>query len=55
MWQLVELETEGCQVVADVVEHDAEPSLIATVLQHCPLVKWMADQPKQNPAHITNS
>jgi hypothetical protein len=52
--QLVELEPEGCQVVADAAEHDAELSLIVTVLQHCLLVKWMADQPKQDPAHITN-
>jgi hypothetical protein len=50
--QLVELETEGCQVVADAVEHDAELSLIVTVLQHCLLEKWTADQPKQAPAHI---
>jgi hypothetical protein len=53
--QLVELETEGCQVVADVVEHDVEQSLTATVLQRCPLVKLMADRPEQDPAHSINS
>jgi hypothetical protein len=38
-------------VVADVVVHDVELSLIVTVLLHCPLVKLLADQPKQGPVH----
>jgi hypothetical protein len=45
------LENEEFQVAADVVVHDAELSLIVTVLQHCPLVKLLADQPKQDPTH----
>ena len=41
-------------MVADVAAHDAELSLILTVLQHCLLVKLLAAQPKQGPAHMTH-
>ena len=41
-------------MVADVAAHDAALSLIVTVLQHCLLVKLLAAQPKQGPAHMTH-
>ena len=40
-------------MVADVAARDAALSLIVTVLQHCLLVKLLAAQPKQGPAHDT--